>query len=49
MKNQFRGGIALKRRGGLDLDSLLIYGGGGIGKKEVGVFERGLIPQCTLL
>ena len=47
MKNQYRGWDCLKRGGGgygqfADLK-------GGLGKKEGGgVFEEGLIPQCTL-
>ena len=40
-KNQYTGGIALK--GGLGQFPDL-RGGGGLGKKGVGVFEGGLIP-----
>ena len=46
MKNQYRGG--LPKKGGLRQFADL-GGGGGLGKKERGgVFEGGLILQCTL-
>ena len=45
VKKQYIGGYCLKRGGGLD--RLQIYGGS-LGNKRGGVFEGGLIPQCTL-
>ena len=45
MKNQYIGGNCQKWGGGLEQFADLM----GLDKKEGGgVFERGLIPQCTL-